>query len=245
MMAARKTIPFLRLLKHVPFLLPVIRALYGRTSQVLSCTWMGLEFENPIGVAAGVDRRGEYTDVIDHYSPAFIEIGPIRDVRFAIQNLQKRSENIVVFANLSNNKDLERSFSLIYDFVDGFILNVSHNTTVSQVIDHLIDLRRYNDTYKPIIFKLFPDLDNEQLDNVAHFMLGSGIDGVMTNASMVQTVREKTQGLLPVIAIAEISKPERAAELLDTGADLIALTNSPWHYGPALVKRILKYLEKR
>ena len=245
MMAANKTIPFLRVLKHVPFLLPVIRALFGRKTQTLSCKWMGCHFDNPIGVAAGVDKRGEYTDIIANYSPAFIEIGPLRDVRFAIQNLQKRHESIVVLANLSNNKDIERSFSLIYDFVDGIVLNVSQNSTLSKVIDHLIDLRRYNDTYKPIIFKLFPDLDNEQLDNVAHFMLGSGIDGVMTNASMVQTVREKTQGLLPVIAIAEISKPERAAELLDTGADLIALTNSPWHYGPALVKRILKYLEKR
>lgn len=245
MMAAVKTIPFLRVLKHAPFLLPVIRALYGKKSPQLSCKLMGLDFDCPLGVAAGVDRRGEYTDVIAQYSPAFIEIGPIRDVRYAINNLQQRKENIVVLANLSNNKEIERSFSLIYDFVDAIVLNVSQNTSVSKIIDHLVDLRRYNDTYKPIIFKLFPDLDGEQLDSVASYMLGSGIDGVMINAEFVDMIRDKTLGLLPVIAIAEISTPERAAQILDTGADLIALSNSPFHYGPAYFKRLIKYLEKR
>ena len=211
MMATIKTIPFLHVLKHAPFLQPVIRTLYNRKSSRLNCSWMGLSFDNPIGVAAGVDRRGEYTDVIALYSPSFIEIGPIRDVRFAIKNLQTRQESIRVFANLSNTKDIERSFSLMYDFVDGIVHNVSQNTSVSRVIDHLIDLRRYNDTYKPIIFKLFPDLDSDQLNSVATFMLGSGIDGVMVNAEFVDTIRDKTQGLLPVIALAEISTPERAA----------------------------------
>ncbi len=245
MMAAVKNIPFLRVLKHAPFLLPLIRTLYGKKTPQLSCTWMGRQFDNPLGIAAGVDRRGEYTDIIAQYSPAFIEIGPVRDVRFAINNLQKRQENIIVMANLSNNKEIERSFSLIYDFVDAIVLNVSQNTSVSKIIDHLIDLRRYNDTYKPIIFKLFPDLSNEQLDSVATYMLGSGIDGVMVGAEFVDLIREKTQGLIPVIALAEISAPERAAQILDMGADLIALTNSPLHYGPAYIKKLLKYLEKR
>ena len=245
MMATNKTIPSLRLLKHAPFLLPVIRTLYGRKSQQLACKWMGLHFDSPVGVAAGVDRRGEYTDVIAQYSPAFIEIGPIRDIRYAIKNLQRRSESIVVLANLSNNKEIEQSFSLIYDFVDGFVLNVSQNSSVSKIIEHLLDLRRYNDQYKPIIFKLFPDLDGEQLDIVTAYMLGSGIDGVMVSAEFVDMIRDKTQGLLPVIATAEISTPERAAQILDTGADLVALTNSPLHYGPAYVKKILKYLEKK
>lgn len=245
MMATVKNIPFLRVLKHAPFLLPVIRALYGRKYPEVSCTWMGLNFDSPIGVAAGVDRRGEYTDVIAQYSPAFVEIGPIRDIRFAINNLQRRKEDIIVMANLSNNKEIERSFSLIYDFVDAIVLNVSKNTEVSRVIEHLLELRRYNDTYKPIIFKLFPDLDGAQIDNVAAYMLGSGIDGVMVNAEFVDLIREKTQGLLPVIAIAEISSPERAAQILDTGADMIALSNSPFHYGPAYIKKLLKYLDKR
>lgn len=206
---------------------------------------MGLHFSSPIGVAAGVDKRGEYTDIIDCFSPSFIEIGPLRDVLYSIKNLQERERDIRVLGNLSNTKEIERSFSLIYDFVDAIVLNISLNTSVSKIIDHLLELRRYNDTYKPIIFKLFPNLTPDVLDELADYMLCSGIDAVMVQAEFVPLIREKTQGLMPVIAIAEISTPERAAQLLDTGADLIAVSNSPFHYGPALIKKLIKYLDKR
>lgn len=244
-MTAHRTIPALRILKFAPFLRPVVRAFYKRTTPTLKLELMGLRFTSPIGVAAGVDKSGEFTDIIACYSPSFIEIGPLRDVMSTIKHLQDRSEDIRILGNLSNTKSIERSFSLIYDFVDAIVLNVSLNSTVSQVIEHLLELRRYNDTYKPIIFKLNTDLTSEVLDELADYMLRSGIDAVMVNAALVQTVREKTHGLMPVIAQAVISSPERAAQLLDTGADLIAVTNSPFHYGPSLIKRINKYLEKR
>ena len=244
-MTAHRTIPALRILKFAPFLRPVVRAFYKRTTPTLKQELMGLSFSGPIGVAAGVDKSGEFTDIIACYSPSFIEIGPLRDVMSTIKHLQDRSEDILILGNLSNTKNIERSFSLIYDFVDAIVLNVSLNSTVSQIIDHLLELRRYNDTYKPIIFKLYPDLTPEALDELADYMLRSGIDAVMVNATLVPTIREKTHGLMPVIAHALISSPEYAAQLLDTGADLIAVSNSPFHYGPSLIKRINKYLEKR
>ncbi|MBR5019452.1 MAG: hypothetical protein IKX53_07455 [Bacteroidales bacterium] len=244
MNAPRQT-PFLRVLKHARFLHPLVRFIYHRSSPGLEKQLMGLTFAHPIGVAAGVDKRGEFTDAMSCYSPAFIEVGPLRDCRFAIEHLQKRTSPAVVLANLSNTVDLVRSFTLIYDFVDGIVLNVSMNSTVSKVIDHLLELRRYNDKYKPILFKINSDLPMDQLEDVAHYMLGSGIDGVMVGAEFVDRVRDKTQGLLPVIAMGEISTPERAAQLLDTGADLIAVTNSPFHYGPRLINRIVKYLDKK
>ena len=245
-MATGKNIPFLlRFLKNVPFLLPLVRMFYFKRFPHLQRLLMGLEFDNPVGVAAGIDKRGEYTDIISCFSPAFIEIGPVRDVKFAISNLKKRQTGIKVFANLSNNKDLERNFSLIYDFVDGIVLNVSKNSSVSKAIDHLLELRRYNDTYKPIVFKLFSDLDLETLGEVSKYVLSSGIDGVMVGPELLEFIREKTLGLLPVIVMAEISTPERAAQMLDSGADLIALTNSPSHYGAMHITKIIKYLEKR
>mgnify|MGYP002627268881 FL=1 len=244
-MTKGKNIPLLRLLNFLPFLRPVVRLFFRKTYPSLKKEIIGLTFSGPVGVAAGVDKRGEYPDTIACYSPSFIEIGPIRDVRFAIQNLQQREEDIVVLANLSNAQNIERVFSLIYDFVDAIVLNVSHGSTVSKVIEHLLELRRYNDTYKPIIFKLFSDLSQAETEEVADYMLRSGIDAVMIGAEAVQMIREKTHSLMPVIAIAEISTPERAAQMLDTGADLIAVTNSPFHYGPKFIKRINKYLEKR
>jgi len=244
-MTANRSIPSLRILRFARFLRPVIQSFYKRTYPALKKELMGLEFSGPIGVAAGIDKNGEFTDEVACYSPSFIEIGPLRNVMHAIPHLQERTEDIIVLGNLSNTKDIERSFSLIYDFVDAIVLNVALNTSVSKVIDHLLELRRYNDTYKPIIFKLFPDLTPDALDQVADYALSSGVDGFMVNAEFVPIVQEKTLGLMPIIAIAQISTPERAAQLLDTGADLIAVSNSPFHYGPALIKRINKYLEKR
>lgn len=244
-MTASRPISALRILKIAPFLRPLVQALYKRSAPTLRKEIMGMEFSSPIGVAAGIDKRGEYTDVIACYSPSFIEIGPLRNVMHAIPHLQERSEDIRIFGNLSNTREIQRSFSLIYDFVDAIVLNVSLNTTVSQVIDQLLELRRYNDTYKPIIFKLNRDLTPEVLDQLADYMLRSGIDAVIVHADSVQLIREKTEGLMPVIALAEITDPEQAAQLLDTGADLIAVNNSPLRYGPALIKKINKYLEKR
>ena len=242
----QRKIPSLHVLKYARFLHPLARFLYQRkTPQRMQIRLMGQAFDHPVGVAAGVDKRGEYVDAISCYSPSFIEIGPLRDVRFAIQNLQNRSSNAIVLGNLSNSKDLISAFTLLYDFVDGIVLNVSMNSSVSKVIDHLLELRRCNDTYKPIIFKLFPDLTSEETDNIVHYALGSGIDAVMVGAEFVDRIREKTQGLLPIIATGEISSPERAAQILDGGADLVAVTNSPFHYGPRLIYRIVKYLEKR
>ncbi len=236
---------FLRVLKYAPFLQPIVSALFRRPTLGLEKRLMGIPFAHPIGVAAGVDRRGEFADAIACFHPSFLEIGPLRDVRFATQNLQNRESDIVILGNLSHSKDLVSAFTLIYDFVDAIVLNVSHGSSVSRVIDHLLELRRYNDTYKPIIFKLFPDLSQEELDDVAAYMLGSGIDGVMVHAEFVERIREKTQSLLPIIAIGEISAPERAAQILASGADLVAVTNSPTHYGPGLISKIVKSLQKK
>ena len=244
-MPVSSKLPFLRVLKYAPFLQPIVRALFRRPTVGLETRLMGINFAHPVGVASGVDRRGEFADAIACFQPAFLEIGPLRDVRFAIQNLQKRKSDIVILGNLSHSKDLVSAFTLLYDFVDAIVLNVSHGSSVSKVIDHLLELRRYNDTYKPIIFKLFHDLSQEELDEVAAYMLGSGIDGVMVHAEFVERIREKTQSLLPVIAIGEISVPERAAQMLASGADLVAVTNSPVHYGPGLISKIVKSLQKK
>ena len=237
--------PRLRLLRFASFLQPVFRTFYGSNPQSLRKQVMGLPFPHPIGVAGGIDKLGEFPDALSCFSPSFVEIGPVRDVMTVIQNLQSRKGDLLLLGNLSNSQNLERSFTLIYDFVDGIVLNLSHGTSVSAFINHLLELRRYNDTYRPILFKLSSDLTQDDLSDIAAYMLGSGIDGVMVGAEILPKIKELTLGLMPVIVTAEISTSERAAQLLEAGADLIALTNSPYHSGPKLIQRIVKYLDKR
>ncbi len=86
--------------------------------------------------------------------------------------------------------DYVKSFSLLYDYVDYFTLNVScpnvKDLTVLQdvsylasIIDKLLDQRRYYDEYRPILLKISPDIPLEHVDSIVELALISGIDGII------------------------------------------------------------------
>lgn len=122
-----------------------------------------------------------------------------KGVKNAIEHLKKEKPEVIIAANISKNtssinddaaKDYETSFALMYDFVDMFVINVSCPNVVgltslqnisflSEIIDRLLDLRRFFDTYRPILLKLSPDLSKEQLDMIVEYCLRTGVDGVV------------------------------------------------------------------
>lgn len=122
-----------------------------------------------------------------------------KGVKNAVEHLKKDRPDVIVAANISKNttsinedaaKDYETSFALLYDFVDMFVVNVSCPNVVgltalqdisflSDIVDRLLDLRRYYDTYRPILLKVSPDLSTEQLDDIIDYCLRSGIDGIV------------------------------------------------------------------
>ena len=122
-----------------------------------------------------------------------------KGVKNAVEHLKRDRPNVIVAANISKNttsinedaaKDYETSFALLYDFVDMFVVNVSCPNVVgltalqdisflSDIVDRLLDLRRYYDTYRPILLKVSPDLSTEQLDDIIDYCLRSGIDGIV------------------------------------------------------------------
>ena len=117
----------------------------------------------------------------------------------AVEHIKKDRPNVIIAANISKNttsinedaaKDYETSFALLYDFVDMFVVNVSCPNVVgltalqdisflSDIVDRLLDLRRYYDNYRPILLKVSPDLSTEQLDDIIDYCLRSGIDGIV------------------------------------------------------------------
>ena len=122
-----------------------------------------------------------------------------KGVRNAVEHLKKVRPEVIVAANISKNtssinedaaKDYEKSFGLLYDFVDMFVVNVSCPNVVGltalqdvsflgEIVDKLLDLRMYYDTYKPILLKVSPDLAHQQLDEIIDYSLRSGIDGIV------------------------------------------------------------------
>ena len=48
---------------------------YGQSMQPTDC--MGLQFDNPVGLAAGLDKNGDYIDALSELGFGFIEVGTV------------------------------------------------------------------------------------------------------------------------------------------------------------------------
>ena len=223
------TFKCLSMLRHIPFAQSIIRAIYKKDSPGLEKEVFGIRFPNPVGLAGGLDKNGEYYNDMANFGFGFVEIGSLtplpqdgnakprcfrvpgdkalinrfginnKGVRNAVEHLKKVRPAVIVAANISKNtnsinedaaKDYEKSFGLLYDFVDMFVVNVScpnvvgltalqDITFLGEIVDKLLDLRMYYDNYKPILLKVSPDLSHQQLDEIIDYCLRSGIDGIV------------------------------------------------------------------
>ena len=260
--AHNMTFSALKALRHVPFGHSIIRGLYHRDYPSLSKEVFGINFPNPVGLAGGLDKNGEFYNDLANFGFGFIEIGSLtpkpqdgnpkprcwrvpgdkalinrfginnKGVKYAVEQLKKNRPEVIVAANISKNtssindeaaKDYETSFSLLYDFVDMFVVNVSCPNVVgltslqdisflSDIVDKLLDQRMLYDVYKPILLKVSPDLAHEQLNDIIDYSLRSGIDGIVAG----NTTRSRD-------GITSISE-ERIAEIGNGG-----LSGAPVH----------------
>lgn len=318
----------LSVLRHIPFARSIIRAIYKKESPSLEKEVFGLKFPNPVGLAGGLDKNGEFYNDMANFGFGFVEIGSLtpqpqdgnakprcfrvpqdkaiinrfginnKGVKNAVEHLKKERPNVIVAANISKNstsinkdaaKDYESAFALLYDFVDMFVVNVSCPNVVgltslqdisflSEIVDRLLNLRMYYDNYRPILLKVSPDLSKEQLDDIVDYCLRSGIDGIVAgnttrsrdgltiskeeiekignggmsgapvhkkNLELVRYIHSKTEGKLPIIGVGGIMSEENAKAMIDAGASLVEIYSGFIYEGPALIKRIIRHLEKK
>lgn len=219
-------------------------------------------------------------------------------VKHAVEYIKKHQPRCIIGGNISKSsdvsnenapKDYEKSFAILYDFVDYFVINVScpnvkdlcklqDINSLSEIIDKLLALRRYFDEYRPILLKLSLDIPVSQLDEIIDLVLVSGLDGVIAanttrsreglntdketlerigegglsgaplfkrSIEFVRYIHRKTEGQLPIIAVGGIMSPRQAEEMLNAGASLIQVYTGFIYKGPALAKRINKYLAEK
>lgn len=219
----------LRVVRNIPGAEALIRLIYQRKTPDLSREVFGINFPNPIGLAGGLDKNGEFYNQMGDFGFGFVEIGSLtplpqdgnpsprcfrvipdraiinrfginnNGVKYAIEHLKKDKPRVIVAGNISKNsksinddaaKDYEKAFSLLYDFVDMIIVNISCPNVVgltdlqdisylSDIFDRLLELRVYYDEYKPLLVKLSPDIPKEQIDEIVNYALRSGIDGIV------------------------------------------------------------------
>ena len=159
-----------------------------------------------------------------------------------------RRHPVVLGGNLGKNTltpnekapaDYLRLFRSLYEYVNYFVINVScpnvanlsclqNKEHLKKLLEGLIDFRRGQNHYRPILLKISPDLSDEQIDEMIEVLVENGLDGIV--ATNTTTSR---QGLLtPSDLVAEI------------GADVILLAKNidgVYNADPAKVADAVKY----
>lgn len=212
----------------------------------------------------------------------------------AIRRLKKRPKDLIIGGNIGKNKstpneeayrDYEICLEGLYPYVDYFVVNVSSPNTPDlralQEKEPLLNLlsrlkKRMAEKIKekPILLKIAPDLNSDQINDIVDIVLETGIsgmivsnttigrDGLKSDKNLIQEkgglsgkplreistkiIKEIKNKLpdLPLIGVGGISDYESAKAKLDAGADLIQMYTGFVYEGPAIVKRINKAILK-
>ena len=208
----------------------IVRLFHRYDSPSLKREVFGIEFRNPVGLAAGFDFNGDHFNELSDFGFGFLELGSLssepqdagqkprlfrykkqkalvnllearnRGVRYTIDHIQAGRPDTVLCANITYNagsrkddeiaNDYQKAFSLLYDFVDMFTVNVSRpnpdgllvvqdRNALADIIDPLLEFRLCYEYYKPILVKFSPDTPLEQLDEMIDYCMLSGVDGVV------------------------------------------------------------------
>jgi len=135
-----------------------------------------------------------------------------------------------------------------------------------------VELADANGKRVPVLVKLAPDLDPDQLRTAVDCVVESGLDGIIaTNTTIsrevveghplaseegglsgatltemstriIAAIAEHLDGAMPIIGVGGIMTPDDARAKLDAGATLVQVYTGMIYEGPGLVKRILKAL---
>lgn len=287
-------------------------------------TIAGLNFPNPIGIAAGYDKNGEVPDAILRMGFGFAEVGTItprpqsgnprpRIFRLereqaivnrlgfnnqgheaVLRRLNARTKKGIVGINIGANKDTD---DFVADYVKGieifaslasyFTINISspntpglRNLQAADALTRLLDnvLVKRDEVVGglgrkvPVFLKIAPDLDDNELDEIAQVVNASALDGVIiSNTTIDRSVlanesdgkeqgglsgkplfekstivlakmRQRLAGNLPIIGVGGVDSVDTAIAKLEAGADLIQIYTGLVYQGPGLPQQIARGL---
>lgn len=287
-------------------------------------TLMGLSLPNPIGLAAGLDKNGQYIDALAALGFGFIEIGTVtpkaqagnpkprlfrvpehqavinrmgfnnQGIDAMIQNIEKSRFNGILGINIGKNAttpienaadDYLICLEKAYAHAGYITVNISSPNTqnlralqgsdelsalLSALKNKQAHLAAAHGRYVPLAVKIAPDLNEQQVADIAHAAMQTEIDGIIaTNTTIDKSalghhplageqgglsgapVREASnrvlkqllaelEGRLPVIGVGGILSGADAAAKLHMGAAAVQVYSGLIYRGPALVKECLR-----
>ncbi len=121
------------------------------------------------------------------------------------QHIVDRKSKILVGGNIGKNKitpndeavkDYEMCFNSLYDYVDFFIVNVSSPNTphlrelqnkepLIKILSHLKRLSQSKSIEKPILLKIAPDLNYQQLADIVEIVKNTEISGIVATNTTI------------------------------------------------------------
>ena len=287
-------------------------------------TLMGLSLPNPIGLAAGLDKNGQYIDALAALGFGFIEIGTVtpkaqagnpkprlfrvpehqavinrmgfnnQGIDAMIQNIEKSRFNGILGINIGKTAttpienaadDYLLCLEKAYAHAGYITVNISSPNTqnlralqgsdelsalLSALKNKQAHLAAAHGRYVPLAVKIAPDLNEQQVADIAHAAMQTEIDGIIaTNTTIDKSalghhplageqgglsgapVREASnrvlkqllaelEGRLPVIGVGGILSGADAAAKLHMGAAAVQVYSGLIYRGPALVKECLR-----
>lgn len=285
---------------------------------------MGLQFFNPVGLAAGLDKNGAYIDALAALGFGFIEIGTVTPkaqsgnekprlfrltkaeaiinrmgfnnlgVEHLVSNVEKCKYDGILGINIGKNAttpvekavdDYLYCLERVYPYASYITVNISSPNTknlrslqsgsaLSNLLSSLKNRHSQLATdygfYVPLVLKVAPDLEDEQIDYIAKQLIAFEIDGLIaTNTTlsrvgvedlpygdeagglsgrplshMSTTVLSKfdkrLEGKVALIGVGGIDGGEKAVKKIRQGADLIQLYTGLVYKGPALIKECIE-----
>ena len=123
----------LKCMRYVPFARSIMRGLYKKETPSLEKELFGIHFPNPVGLAGGLDKNGEFYNDMANFGFGFVEIGSLtpqpqdgnpkprcfrvpgdkaiinrfginnKGVKNAVEHLKKVRPEVIVAANISKN----------------------------------------------------------------------------------------------------------------------------------------------
>ncbi|MFA5984652.1 MAG: quinone-dependent dihydroorotate dehydrogenase [Methylococcaceae bacterium] len=285
---------------------------------------MGINFKNPVGLAAGLDKNGDHLDALAAMGFGFIEIGTVtpkaqlgnpkprmfrlpeyqaiinrmgfnnKGIDHLLRQVQQSQNQGVIGINIGKNADtpIENAVDdyLIglrkaYSLASYITINISSPNTqnlrqlqqgdelkklFTLIKEEQLKLTQQHGCYVPLVLKIAPDLNTDELHHIAQLLLAFAIDGVIaTNTTIARdkvaghTLASETGGLsgapvklkatevvrclatelngkIPIIAAGGIMNADDAQEKLDAGASLLQIYSGLVYRGPGLLAEIVK-----
>jgi dihydroorotate dehydrogenase len=133
----------------------------------------------------------------------------------AVERLKKRNSDIIIGGNIGKNKDTPNDkalddyaycFRTLYDYVDYFVVNVSSPNTpglrdlqekepLLKLLSYVRGLSQAQAKPKPVLLKIAPDLNENQLTNIVSILQATKMDGVIATNTTVSRDNLKTDRL--------------------------------------------------